>query len=99
MDYAIELDCPVYSEGENGTISPADIKNFANLRGVKLEEYYNNLSKPMKVSFASYFMQKCYEKDPDFYDIDKMNTMNHLTEGRLFDNLILACQSSLNDRK
>lgn len=99
MDYAIELDCPVYSEGENGTISPADIKNFANLRGVKLEEYYNNLSKPMKLSFASYFMQKCYEKDPDFYDIDKMNTMNHLTGGRLFDNLILACQSSLNDRK
>lgn len=99
MKYAEEIGCPVFNPDKQGVINPKDFSKFSNMNEMEIEKYYNGLSKGMKKSFASYFMSKCYDMDPDFYDVGKMNTMNHLTKGRLFDNLILACQSSISDKR
>lgn len=99
MEYAEEIGCPIFDPSKKGVINPKDFPRFAEMTESEIEKYYGELSKDMQKSFASYFMSKCYEKDPDFYTVGKMNVMNRLTGGRLFDNLILACQASISNNR
>lgn len=72
-------------------IHSKDIKRFETMTDREIEEYYNDLSEPMKKTFATYFFNKCCEKDSNFFVLSKMNTVNRLIGGRLFDNLISVC--------
>ena len=65
----------------------------------EIKAYYDKLSDPMKKSFVNYFFNKCCTKDPKFYTVAKMNTINMLIGGTLFDNLISVCINEQNAKK
>ena len=96
IDLAIENDIPVMDTTSNAFINPKDIATFGDMSDIEIKEYYTKLSDPMKKSFANYFFNKCCEKDPKFYTVAKMNTVNMLIGGTLFDNLISVCMNEQN---
>ena len=96
IDLAIENDISVMDISSNAFINPKDIASFGDMSDVQIKEYYEKLSDPMKKSFANYFFNKCCEKDPKFYTVAKMNTVNMLIGGTLFDNLISVCMNEQN---
>ena len=96
LDLAIENDISVMDLNSNEFINPKDIAMFGDMSDVEIKTYYEKLSAPMKKSFVNYFFNKCCEKDPKFYTVAKMNTVNMLIGGTLFDNLISVC---INDQK
>jgi hypothetical protein len=96
IDLAIENDVSVMDVESRNFINPKDIATFGDMSDVEIKAYYDKLSDPMKKSFANYFFNKCCEKDPKFYTVAKMNTLNMLIGGTLFDNLISVC---INDQK
>lgn len=91
IDLALENDIPVMDTSSNAFINPKDIATFGDMSDVEIKAYYDKLSDPMKKSFVNYFFNKCCEKDPKFYTVAKMNTVNMLIGGTLFDNLISVC--------
>lgn len=93
MDLAQNLHVPIYDATSKKFIKPEDLDKIGKLSVRELEEYYDNLSEPMQRTFIGYFMSRCNEKDPDFYNVDKMSLMNSLTKGNLFDYLIKLCVS------
>lgn len=96
MKEAEENGVGVYNPNSKEFIKPEDIKKFASMTPRDIEDYYEGLSDNMKNAFVTYFMGKCYDKDINFFSVDKMNTLNRLTGTRLFDNLISVCANSQN---
>lgn len=98
IDLAIENDIPVMDISSNIFINPKDIAKFGDMSDAEIKAYYDKLSDPMKKSFVNYFFNKCCEKDPKFYTVAKMNTVNMLIGGTLFDNLISVCMNEQNKK-
>jgi hypothetical protein len=98
IDLAIENDISVMDINSNKFINPKDIATFGDMSDVEIKNYYDKLSDPMKKSFVNYFFNKCCEKDPKFYTVAKMNTLNMLIGGTLFDNLISVCLNEQNKK-
>jgi hypothetical protein len=96
IDLAEENDIAVMDLSSNEFINPKDIATFGDMSDTEIKAYYDKLSAPMKKSFANYFFNKCCEKDPKFYTVAKMNTINMLIGGTLFDNLISVCMNEQN---
>ena len=96
IDLAEENDISVMDLSSNAFINPKDIATFGDMSDAEIKTYYEKLSAPMKKSFANYFFNKCCEKDPKFYTVAKMNTVNMLIGGTLFDNLISVCMNEQN---
>lgn len=99
LDLAIENDISIMDTNSKAFINPKDIATFGDMSDVEIKAYYEKLSDPMKKSFANYFFNKCCEKDPKFYTVAKMNTVNMLIGGTLFDNLISVCMNEQNTRR
>lgn len=93
MDLARNLGLTVYDASSNKFIKPEDIENLGKLSVRELEAYYDNLSEPMQRTLVGYVMNRCNERDPEFYNVEKMKLMNNLTHGNLFDYLIKLCVS------
>ena len=98
IDLAIENDIPVMDISSNVFINPKDIAKFGDMSDAEIKTYYDKLSDPMKKSFVNYFFNKCCEKDPKFYTVAKMNTVNMIIGGTLFDNLISVCMNEQNKK-
>ena len=98
IDLAEENDISVMDLSSNAFINPKDIATFGDMSDAEIKTYYEKLSAPMKKSFANYFFNKCCEKDPKFYTVAKMNTVNMLIGGTLFDNLISVCMNEQNKK-
>jgi hypothetical protein len=96
IDLAAENDIAVMDLSSNAFINPKDIATFGDMSDAEIKTYYEKLSAPMKKSFANYFFNKCCEKDPKFYTVAKMNTVNMLIGGTLFDDLISVCMNEQN---
>lgn len=99
IDLAIENDISVMDTASNAFINPKDIAMFGDMSDVEIKAYYDKLSDPMKKSFVNYFFNRCCEKDPKFYTVAKMNTVNMLIGGTLFDNLISVCINEQNSKR
>ena len=96
IDLAIENDISIMDLNSNEFINPKDIATFGDMSDAEIKTYYEKLSPPMKKAFANYFFNRCCEKDPKFYTVAKMNTVNMLIGGTLFDNLISVCMNEQN---
>ena len=99
FDLAIENDISVMDLSSNAFINPKDIATFGDMSDMEIKAYYEKLSDPMKKSFVNYFFNKCCDKDPKFYTVAKMNTVNMLIGGTLFDNLISVCINEQNAKR
>ena len=96
IDLAIENDISIMDLSSRDFINPKDIATFGDMSDADIKTYYEKLSDPMKKAFANYFFNRCCEKDPKFYTVAKMNTVNMLIGGTLFDNLISVCMNEQN---
>lgn len=87
---AESLKIPVYDSNSQKFIKPEDITKFSKMSVSQMEQYYEQLSSPMKKTFINYCYDKCCSGDADFYNADKMNLFNRLSQSRIFDNLIAS---------
>lgn len=54
----------------------------------KLENFYKTLSLQDQSFICSYWLGKCYEKDPKYYDRYKIELLNRLSDNKIFDNVL-----------
>lgn len=87
IDLAKDLRLPVMDESGK-YIKPEDLDKVATMTADQLKDYYDQLSFATQRNFASYYLHECNIKRPGFYDYDKMQMMNTLTKGHLFDMMI-----------
>lgn len=66
----------------------SDIQKMANMSGRELQDYYDQLSHKSQMALLSLWVLKCYDKEPGFYTIEKMDALNRASGSKTFDLLI-----------
>ena len=74
--------------GSNKRFTRDELTKINTLDVHALEDYYNSLTKQDKDFLCSYWLGKCYEKAPGFYDRYKIELLNRLSNSHAFDNLL-----------
>lgn len=77
-----------YDPASSSYIHYKDIERFATMSGRELEAYYEKLSPKSKNGMLTLWMSKCYNKEPGFYTIEKMDALNRASSSKTFDLLI-----------
>ena len=88
QEIAERYSVPCQKRGANHSFTRQELTNIYRLDVHALEEYYNSLTKQDKDFLCSYWLGKCYEKAPGFYDRYKIELLNRLSDSHAFDNLL-----------
>ena len=88
QEIAERYSVPCQKRGTNHSFTRQELTNIYRLDVHALEEYYNSLTKQDKDFLCSYWLGKCYEKAPGFYDRYKIELLNRLSDSHAFDNLL-----------
>lgn len=88
MDLMEDYPVTVYDPESPSFIHPSDIKDIGKKDTTELREYYDKLSPPSQRGFVTMWMRKCYDRDPDFYTIEKMEAINSMSNSKTFSILI-----------
>lgn len=87
-DIAQNYNIPCVKRQGAAVINRSDLTRLGNMDVHTLEDYYNNLTEEDKAFVCSYWLGKCYEKDPKFYDRYKVELLNRLNRKGVFDNVL-----------
>ena len=89
-DVAKRYSVPCVKRGNNNVLSRDNLREMGYMDVHKLEKFYLSLTEEDKAFMCSYWLGKCYEKDPNFYDRYKIETLNRLSDAHIFDNLLVG---------
>ena len=89
-DVAKRYSVPCLKRGNNNVLSRDNLREMGYMDVHKLEKFYLSLTEEDKAFMCSYWLGKCYEKDPNFYDRYKIETLNRLSDAHIFDNLLVG---------
>lgn len=79
---------PCQKRGNNRTLTRGDLGRVGDLSIEDLQKYFESLTDEDKKFVCSYWLGKCYEKDPKFYNRYKIEVLNRLSDMGVFDNIL-----------
>lgn len=88
MDLVEDYPITVYDPQSTKFVHAKDIGLIGKMDTTELRNYYNALSPKSQQGFIMMFMRKCYDEDPDFYSIEKMEAVNSMSKSKTFNVLI-----------
>ena len=88
LDLVEKYKVKAYDPTSSSYIHYTDIEKFPKMTGRELEDYYKKLSKKSKHGFLTLWMNKCYNKEEGYYDVEKMYSLNRASNSKTFDVLI-----------
>ena len=80
-DIAERYNVPVWESSTNNVITRNDLAHLGDMAIDALEKFYNSLCKEDQAFLCSYWLGKCYEKEPKYYDRYKVELLNRLSDG------------------
>lgn len=80
-DIAERYNVPVWESSTNNVITRNDLAHLGDMTIDALEKFYNSLCKEDQAFLCSYWLGKCYEKEPKYYDRYKVELLNRLSDG------------------
>ena len=80
-DIAERYNVPVWESATNNVITRNDLAHLGDMTIDALEKFYNSLCKEDQAFLCSYWLGKCYEKEPKYYDRYKVELLNRLSDG------------------
>lgn len=98
-DLVEKYDIPSMNRNSEYIMTKSKLIELGNMDVHALEDFFNGLTSYDKKSVLSYWMGKCYEKDPSFYDRYKLELFNRLSNSGIFDNLIAEMNNDFLRRK
>jgi hypothetical protein len=79
---------PIYDTVTQGHYNPKVINDLGRMSKDQLRDLYNNLSHQNRQNVIGIWLNKCYSKDPNYLDREKLEFLSKLTEGSDFDDII-----------
>jgi hypothetical protein len=98
-DLVEKYDIPSINRNSKYVMTKNKLTELKNMDVHELEDFFVGLTSYDKKSVLSYWMGKCYEKDPIFYDRYKLELFNRLSNSGIFDNLIAEMNNDFLRRK
>ena len=80
-DIAERYNVPVWESSTNNVITRNDLAHLGDMTIDALEKFYNSLCKEDQAFLCSYWLGKCYEKEPRYYNRYKVELLNRLSDG------------------
>ena len=79
---------PVYDTVTQGLYNPQVINDLGKMSNSQLQELYENLSYQNQQNIIGVWLYKCYNKDPNYLNRNKLEFLSKLTGGSDFDDII-----------
>ena len=89
-ELAEKYNVPYVKDNNKEILTRNDLGKIGKMPIDELEKYYLALGKEDRDFFCSYWLGKCYEKEPGFYDRYKIELLNRLSRNGSFDNLLIT---------
>ena len=87
---------PMVKRNSGVILTRSDLARVGNMDPRQLEDFFNSLTKEDQGFLCSYWLGKCYEKDPNFYNRYKIDTLSRLADNGCFDNIIALMNNDYN---
>lgn len=87
-DLCSKYNIPCVKRKDGKTLTRKDLVDIGTYSVKELEEFYKSLTKEDQAFICSFWLGKCYEKDPVFYDRYKIECLNRLSNNNVFDNIL-----------
>lgn len=84
IDIAEMYQLPVFNAKNKAIYSKEMLNKLPNVSLQEIEKIYNELAPSSRDSFLSYWLTQCYEKNPGFYDREKMAFLNKISDTETF---------------
>lgn len=88
VDIATMNRLPVYDTVTQKHYNPQVVNDLGKMSNEQLKELYSNLSYQNQQNVIGIWLNKCYEKDPNYLDRNKLEFLSKLTEGSDFNDII-----------
>lgn len=79
---------PIYDTVTQSHYNPQVINDLGKMSNSQLKELYSNLSYQNQQNIIGIWLNKCYNKDPNYLDRNKLEFLSKLTEGSDFNDII-----------
>ena len=87
-ELAESYNIPTVKRNSGVSLSRNDLAKVGLMGPRELEDFYNSLTKEDQGFLCSFWLGKCYEKDPNFYNRYKIDVLSRLADNGAFDNII-----------
>ena len=89
---------PMVKRNSGVVLTRGDLARVGDMDPRQLEDFFNSLTKEDQGFLCSYWLGKCYEKDPKFYNRYKIDTLSRLADNGCFDNIIALMNNDYNKK-
>ena len=87
-ELAESYNIPTVKRNSGVSLSRNDLAKVGLMGPRELEDFYSSLTKEDQGFLCSFWLGKCYEKDPNFYNRYKIDVLSRLADNGAFDNII-----------
>lgn len=98
QELAEAYNIPCVKRPDGIVLTRNDLLKLGKMSAHELESFYSSLTEEDKAFLCSYWLGKCYEKDADFYNRYKIELLNRLSDGNIFDNVLAVMNNDFKNK-
>ena len=98
LELAEAYNIPCVKRKDGIVLTRNDLAKLGKMSANELETFYSSLTEEDKAFLCSYWLGKCYEKDTDFYNRYKIELLNRLSDGNIFDNVLAVMNNDFKNK-
>lgn len=88
LAYAKEKNLPIYDTQTKEIFNANTLSRLGDMTENELKDLFDKLCYENQQRLLEYWMERCYRKEPKFWDRNKMSFLNKISDSEVFDDLI-----------
>ena len=94
MEFAEEYSLPIYDKQTKELYNAKKLESAGTMSNKELQEFFESLSFTAQNQFLSFWLTKCYVKDPKFYNREKLSFLNKISDSDVFSAIIFEMNNN-----
>lgn len=94
MEFAEEYSLPIYDKQTKELYNAKKLEKAGEMNNKELQEFFESLSFAAQNQFLSFWLTKCYIKDPKFYNREKLAFLDKISDSDVFAAIIFEMNNN-----
>lgn len=94
MAFAEEYSLPIYDKQTKAVYNSKQLERAGDMSNKELQNFFESLSFSAQNQFLSFWLTKCYVKDPKFYNREKLAFLDKISDSDVFSAIIFEINNN-----
>ena len=94
MEFAEEYSLPIYDKTTKEVYNGKKLEKAGDMSNKELQEFFDSLSYSAQNHFLSFWLTKCYIKDPKYYNREKLSFLGRISDSDIFSAIIFEINNN-----